>query len=447
LKGPEIDRIAFIDVKGPKNLAQELKEFFRSEDLRDEILITCLPTSLAVIRQIPPSLDNVKKLNKIIKYQMEPYVPYPIEDVVVDFLPPEPGEDILTIGVQKKFLSEHLESLSRAGLEPDVVGLDDLALFSLYVQSHEGNSDQPVSIINLGVQKMTVQMIYQNRLDFIRVLPDGTNNLEQLLETIELYQIKKPDLTLGQILLTGHGVTSGDMAKKLSLHTKIKTSIWRPFDEIKHQFGDMETDLQARLSVPLGLALGMANTATKGFDLRKEDFAINKSMNLKRMFTYMLSATLILIGLFSFNIYHNVFTQEERYQKLSKEVRQIFKDTFPEIKNIVKGREAAQMHQMIEEQTAKYRWLEDFTGEGAVLNVLEVLTKTLLIFSDVRMDNLTVEGKEIRLNGRSSSFETVDRLKEKLTTSGFFDKTKLVGAKMDNREKTVKFNFALEMKK
>ena len=447
LKGPEIDRIAFIDVKEPENLAKELKEFFRRENLRNEMLITCLPTSMAIIRHIPPSLDNAKKLNKIIKYQMEPYVPYPIEDVVVDFFPSEPGEDILTIGVQKRFLSEHLENLSRAGLDPDVVGLDDLALFSLYVQSHEGNTTKPVSIINFGVQKMTVQMIYQNRLDFIRVLPDGTTNLEQLLETIKLYQIKKPDLPLGQILLTGHGVTSGDMAEKLSSHTKIKTSIWRPFDEIKHQFGEMETELQARLSVPLGLALGMANTAVKGFDLRKEDFAINKSMNLKRMFIYMLSAILLLTGLFTFGHYNKVFIQEKRYRELSKEVGQIFKDTFPETKNIVKGREAAQMNQMIEEQTAKYRWLEDFTGEGAVINVLEVLTKTISIFPDVRMDNLTVEGKGIRLNGRSSSFETVDRLKEKLTTSRFFHETKLVGAKMDNKDRAVKFNFALEMKK
>jgi hypothetical protein len=54
---------------------------------------------------------------------------------------------------------------------------------------------------------------------------------------------------------------------------------------------------------------------------------------------------------------------------------------------------------------------------------------------------------EINVDGRASSFETVDRLKEKLTNSGVFETVKLAGAKTDKKEKVVKFNFGLEKSK
>ena len=40
----------------------------------------------------------------------------------------------------------------------------------------------------------------------------------------------------------------------------------------------------------------------------------------------------------------------------------------------------------------------------------------------------------------------MDKLKEDLTGSGYFKEIKLVGAKMDKKEKAVKFSFALEGK-
>ena len=79
-----------------------------------------------------------------------------------------------------------------------------------------------------------------------------------------------------------------------------------------------------------------------------------------------------------------------------------------------------------------------------MLDVLKVLTGTVSGFPDVKIENLSIEENEIRLHGRTASFETVDKLKQKLTGSGYFEVVRLVGAKMDKRKKAVRFNFALE---
>ena len=131
LKGPEINKVVLKEVKNTEQVESDLKALFDQENLRYDILVTCLPGSAATVRRISLPFGKSKKLDKIIKYQTEPYVPYPIEEMIVDFLPPDPDGTITTIGVQKKVLSEHLGQMSRAGIQPDVVSLDSMALFSL----------------------------------------------------------------------------------------------------------------------------------------------------------------------------------------------------------------------------------------------------------------------------------------------------------------------------
>ncbi|MDY7036266.1 MAG: pilus assembly protein PilM [Thermodesulfobacteriota bacterium] len=447
LKGPEIDQVGLREIRNHEHIHQELRDFFRDKNLKPEMLVTSLSASSAFIREVPPPLENSRKLHKIIKYQMEPFVPYPIEDMVVDFLPHESNENIITISVEKKVLSDHLKSLSSAGLEPGVVSLDNLALYFLYCLNPREEADKPVSIIHIDREKKVIQVINRNRLDFIRILPGGTDDQGLIKDTFRLYQLKRPDVRLGEILLTGPSVMDGDFAETMGALTRIKTSIWRPFDEIRYKKGEVGTDLQAKLSVPLSLAMSIVNPPAKAFDLRKEAFAIKTSMNLKKMFLFMFFAIFLLGSLFSFHIYQRLNIQETYYQELKTQIRQIFMDTFPETKIIIKGQEFAQMRQKIEQETAQYQWLDEFSEKGAVLDILKILTKTISGYKDARIDNFSMEAQEIHLDGRTSSFETVDRLKEKLTNTNYFRSVRLVGAKMDKKTNSVKFNFALERSK
>jgi Tfp pilus assembly PilM family ATPase len=443
LKGPEIHKIAFREVKDHERINEELKEFFLTEDLKRETLITCIPTSRAIIRHIPLPFHNLKKLKKIMKYQMEPHVPDPIHDTIVDFVAPEGGQDIMTFGIPKRYMSEHLEVLSQANLEPGVVSLDNIALFYLYINNHPVESDQPVSIINFGERENVVQIIHGKRLDFIRVLPEGTGHMDDLVDTFNLYLLKKPDPPLGEILLTGQRVNA-DMAETLSSRTNCEVSLWRPFDKIKHPLGDIEEDLQSKLSVPLGLAISQIPQSSKVFDLRKEEFTLKTTINLKRKLAFTLAGILLLAGLFTFNVYHKVYTKERRYAELKENMRALFIGAFPESKNIIKGREWVQMNQRMEQEAERSRWIEDVTGERRVLDPLLVVSKTISGFPDARIDNLSVEEKKIRMDGQISSFEMVDKLEKSLSGTGFFKDVKLVGAKMDQKGGAVKFNFVME---
>jgi hypothetical protein len=206
----------------------------------------------------------------------------------------------------------------------------------------------------------------------------------------------------------------------------------------------METDLQSRLSVPFGLVLSLIMPFSKDFNLRREEFSPKTMMNLKRTLTFTLAAALLVVTLFTFNIYHRVYVKEKRYAALQENMRGLYVEAFPGATAPVKGRELAQMGQKIKEESEKYGWLDNLTKGGRILEPLLVLSKTISGFPTTKIDNLSIEEDKIRIDGQTSSFEMVDRMEKKLVSTGSFKSVKLVGAKMDQKQKAVKFNFVME---
>ena len=322
-KSPTLQRLLYHEIEDPETLGQELQEFFRKEKLKPEMLITSLPTAQAVVREIDIPLDNLKKLDKIIKYQMEPYVPYPIENMVADYFPAEPNRPIMVLGVLKERLSEHLNTLSQAGLESDVVTFEDAALAFLSIHVYPGKKDAPFSIVHFKGKEMIVQVILRGRPEITRTLQSGSGGLDRLKETLVLYQLKSHGEPVAEVLITGPDAADSSLVERIEAHTGIKTVFWRPFDHIKNGLGEIDPDLQAKFSVPLALAVGMTNASPKNLDLRKEEFSLKTSSDLKNMLIYALSAIIVLTGLFTFRLYYDLSIWESRYETRNKRLKQV----------------------------------------------------------------------------------------------------------------------------
>ena len=443
LKGPEIDKAVFREVADLERIPEELKRLFQEEGFKREMIVTSLPTSKAFIREISLPISQPKKVEKVIKYQMEPYLPCPVEEVLVDFLQPGENGNILTFGVEKKYLAEHLALLAGAGIEPDAVTLDDIALFSLYLYKRGGESEEPIAIVNQDGEELVVQIIHKKRLDFLRILPD---DVDQLADTFRFYRMKRPNLSVGEIYLAGNGSSGAhEKAQALESRTSIKTMVWRPFDEMRDRLDKTISLLQPKLGVPLGLAIGAIYPPEKSLDLRQEEFIPKTYFNLRRMFLFMGAGLLLLAVLLTANVYQKAYYQERQYNRLQSQIRQVFADAFPDAaQRIVRGQEVAQLEQKITEEMSQYQGLEEAAGREKILEVLLSLSRIISEDPDVQIENASVEGKDIRIDGRTASFEAVDRLTGRLTKAGQFKNIKLVGARMDKKDNAVTFNFALE---
>jgi general secretion pathway protein L len=444
VKGPEIEKAAFREVSNPEALQEALQAFLEEEDFKTERVITCLPSSRAFLREINLTVSNPKVVEKIIKFQLEPYVPGSIEEMVVDFLDPGTDGSIPCFGVEKKHLAAHLALLAGAGLDPDVVTLDGAALLHLYLSAAAEGADEPVALVYLDGAGILVEIVYGKRPDFIRVLGDGARAPEQVADTLRLYKLKRPEATVKEILISGRLPQDMDLVEAIGSKTGIKTSLWQPLGDPGTQGHGGLTPLGPEMSVPLGLALYAAAPSLRVVNLRKEEFLPRGHMDLRKLFLFSASALLLLAVLLTLSVYQKVFYLEKQDQALQEEIGQVFVQSFPEAGRIIKGRELAQLEQMIAAETVRYQGLDEATAREKTLDVLLKLTRIIAEDPEVQIDNLSLEAKDIRLDGRTASFEAVDRLTGRLTKAGDFKNIKLVGAKMDRRENAVTFNFALE---
>jgi len=406
------------------------------------VVVTSIPTGEATIREVRVDLQNYRKIEKIIKYQIEPHVPYPIEDMVVDFIPTGQRGSVLTVGVRKEAISDHLSRLSDIQIVPQLVTLEDVALFFLLAKHPNGPGDGAVAVFHGSGTRKVVQVVRNGHLDFIRVFPGSGDIESQLKESMLLYAMKNQG-PVKEILITGRSALEEASPERVTETTGVPASVWNPFDRVRHEFGELSPDVQARMSVPLGLALSGANGA-KRFNLRKEEFVFKESLDLRSLFAYMLCALVLFLGLFAFKLQQEVSARESVYDALNVKITQIFQETFPGTPNVVRGKETAQMAQKISAETAQYQWLEETGTQGSMLETLLVLSQRLSGLGDVQVDNLSLESGRISLDGRTSSFKTVDDLKARLGEPGPFKSARLVSAKMDSREQAVLFNFVLE---
>jgi Tfp pilus assembly protein PilN len=297
--------------------------------------------------------------------------------------------------------------------------------------------------VNQDGESLVVQIIHEKRLDFIRILPD---NVDQLADTFRFYRMKRPGLSVGEIYLTGNGSSgAGEKAQALESSTAIKTMVWRPFDEMKDRLDQSISLLQPKLGVPLGLAIGAIYPPEKSLDLRREEFIPKTYFNLRKMFLFLGAGLLLLAVLLTMNVYQKAYYQERQYNRLQAQIRQAFTEAFPDaVQRIVRGQEVAQLEQKITEEMSQYQGLEEAAGREKILEVLLSLSRIISEDPDVQIENASVEEKDIRIDGRTASFEAVDRLTGRLTKAGQFKNIKLVGARMDKKDNAVTFNFALE---
>ncbi len=443
LHSPAVERVALLEIGDEEKIDQELASLLEREKLSAELVITSIPSSWASVREIAIPIDNPKKLSKVVKYQFEPYVPQPVESMVVDHVPGGPGKPILVFGVEKDALSRHLQALQRANLDPGIVTVDAAALYGLCLRLKE-DAGGAVAIIYMGRRETTLLVVNRGRAELLRILPGGTDSRLQINQTLDLYGLKNPGDPLRRILLTGPGATDGSLARELASKSGLDVDLWRPLDRLKHTLGEVTPETQAGFAAPLAVALGSFAAPLTRFNLRREEFAPRSSADLKGPLGYMAAAVLILAALVTFGTFQKLHISQRDYTALRSQVLTVFKATCPDTPNIIKGMELEQMRQKIGEATREYQWLDLITSRGPVLDVILLLSKNLSGFKDIKLDNVSLEGKRVDLDGSASSFQTVDHLKGALEKSSAFTQIKLVSAKMDNKDKLVRFSFVME---
>ena len=125
LKGYQVLACERLSVNGDEGLDDALTALFERQDLRSDVYMASIPSEHVSFRNLRMPFKDAKKIRQTLPFEVETMVPFPIDDLVIDFTIHDRAErsDILAVSVRKAMISGYLENLQSHSIDPDVLDI------------------------------------------------------------------------------------------------------------------------------------------------------------------------------------------------------------------------------------------------------------------------------------------------------------------------------------
>lgn len=430
------------------------------------------------------------------KYEVEPYLPYPLEEVIFTSQVNDDKEgensDLFIGAVQKETINFYRQCLNAAGIDPQYIMLDCIALYNLYLHSTSADSKEIITLIDINEERALLVVVQGEYLLFSRsilnplkldfhhddqALAQGRDFAESQDKTNRsndsslddwdrlLGSLKKPiDLLLGKIDFTLYAFSSQHvnasiskiyLAGQITEHEKIseyftqkleiETSLFDPMQALGKVDGEnVSFKQQASVwSVPLGLAMEVKKNKKNRFNLRQEEFVYQKKYS---QFKGMAFALLVLFGvaisLLGVNIYYQTTIQQKKLDRINTRIQQIYSKVFPGVGD--NHDELLQTRKALKIEKEKYRAYKVFSQKSLThLQILKDLSSQISKEIEVEFVNVSIDRNQIKIKGIADSFESVDRLKNSLQKIKKYAQTVVESAKVKGAGSKVDFRLSI----
>lgn len=162
----------------PQALAQELKELLAEARTKKRYVVTAVPNPSVILRTLQVPKMPLKEMEEAVRWEAERYIPFPIDEVVLDFAPLDPlaevadGEqvEVMVGAARQEAVASLLEALRGAGLTPIILDVKPFA--GLYPLEAQLSSDpEGVSVaVELGAESTSLVLLKGDRPLAVRIL-------------------------------------------------------------------------------------------------------------------------------------------------------------------------------------------------------------------------------------------------------------------------------------
>jgi len=143
--------------------------------------VCSLPEQHSFIKIIQMPQMDIKELRAAIKWEIEANIPFPLEEVYVDWQIIKPVKnhldhlDIVINAVHKSSIDKYLDVLRRAGIEPVVLETESLASIRSLIKDEF--APRPVLIIDLGFDRTSFNIFAGNSIRFTSSISISNNQM------------------------------------------------------------------------------------------------------------------------------------------------------------------------------------------------------------------------------------------------------------------------------
>lgn len=481
--------------------AQALMRLVEEYNLSPDSVFTALPGQYVSHRAIELPFSDFKKVDQTIEFEMENYVPLPLEELLIDYQflsSSKAGSTVLVSYAKKSDFVKFLNMMTEVDIDPRYVGSEPVEMANL-MKLGVLHPEDVYSIVDIGHEKTNILIFSGAQLQFARTImmggkdltesiakslsiplieaermkveigqvgtdPEGTDEttrnvseamkakLEELLlhlkQTFMAFQEKKGDVIQAIVLCGGTSRLLG-IDQYLSSKLRKNVSFLDCLDLPINQLADSQWCRPIAASA-LSLAYrGVMGTKISDIQFRRGEFAYKGEVKdyiiLAKQAGFLLGAVMLFaIGSFGMSYMTLKARAKNHASQISKMAAEILPDAPKKslsnpsaIVSILSGK--------ITEAQDRQKKIGDEL-QTSILDILKELSATLPPRDTLQLDvdNFLVASRRIRIQGRTNSFPAVDQLKEALSKSKLFKNVTTDNVKKGSKEE-IKFNLSIEL--
>jgi len=166
-------------IKKPDLVGNAITALHRNSKSRAKQVAISLAGKAVIIKQVTMTSMTDAQLEKQIQMEAEPYIPFDIKDVNLDFFimgdrPEREGSmEVVLVAAKKDYMAEYGDLVTSVGLAPAVVDVDPFALEVMYEFCYPNVQEEVVALVNIGASTININILKSGASQYTRDLPLG----------------------------------------------------------------------------------------------------------------------------------------------------------------------------------------------------------------------------------------------------------------------------------
>ncbi len=432
-----------------------LKAITDKINVSDVVCIASFPAEDVSYRNIRIPFREPKKIRQVLSFELEPTLPSPIEDAVIDFqqltLPKQQGQTgIIAAVIEKTKLDKYLAELASFRINPQAVTIGGYSTALCLARLLELPNHSV--IIDVDPEWATLFAVSAGQVQIVRsiTLSSSSKSPVRLISRGILQTVSAAEDMLGidfspeVIYLTGAGENELNIGRELSdlLDLPVKKI------DLVQEVGITVTQQAGRSWIPdqmdnaLSLAVSEVH-GSHGLNFSKRQFAGKKQWIAHKKDitkTGILAGIILLILLF--NVSYGFYSMSKKKNDLDFQVTTIFKETFPEVTRIVDPLQ--QMRVKVKEVKQQSMIPGEAEKNFRIIDILNDISRLLPRERDIELSRLVVGPENVTLSGDTATFNSVDDMKNRLEKGPLFKKVSITSANSDKTGKRINFKLKIQ---
>ncbi len=437
-------------------------------DTDGSVFAVSFPADQASYRNIYVPFKDAKKIRQVIPFELEPALPFPVDELVMDFHPvanskrvPDANHtDIIAAAVEKARIQSYMDILVSLDMEPEIITVGGYPTAQCLAKF----ADTPENwmLADISKTRCTLFAVSSGQISLIRSFPvsftpnsgrGSHKKIEMLCNIIQrtiasfdenLHSGFRPD----EMFITGHGLNYPDFEHEaelmLDIHVKRADIIRDTGAVVKYAPRDILPEHRTQMDNAFALAL-VENEGISGLNFRRGPFAPKREWaeHKESFIKSGILACLVLAALF-FNIwieYNSMTKQEER---LDSQMASIFKSTFPKLK--YNPNVSLHLMKTAVEDAKKVELIpEEMEKNIKTVDIFNDISKLIPAKIDVELSRLIISQENVQISGDTDSFEAVDEIQSHLEKSAFFRKVTITSTRKDRKGNRIQFKIKADL--